>query len=67
MRKDPIVEEVRKARSAFSARHGNDINAMCDALARRKDSAAVYVRFPTKRIASASPRRTVGRRVAATV
>lgn len=49
MHKDPIVEEVRKARAAFAARHGNDIDAMCDALARRKDAAAVYVAFPPKR------------------
>ena len=66
MGKDPIVEEVRKARAAFAARHGNDINAMCDALARRKDSTAAYVMFPPKRIATPTPRRKTGRPATAT-
>ena len=65
MLKDPIVEEVRKARAAFSARHGNDINAMCDALARRKDNAATYVMFAPKRIFASSPRHTARKRVSA--
>ena len=56
MGKDPIVEEVRKARTAFAARHGNDINAMCDALARRQDSVAAYVTFAPKRIKPETPR-----------
>lgn len=65
MLKDPIVEEVRKARAAFSARHGNDINAMCDALARRKDSAATYVMFAPKRLSASPLRRTARKRVSA--
>ncbi len=65
MLKDPIVEEVRKARAAFAARHGNDINAMCDALARRKDSAAAYVMFAPKHISTSSPRRTARKHVVA--
>ena len=65
MLKDPIVEEVRKARAAFCARHGNDINAMCDALARRKDSAAAYVTFAPKLISASSPRRAARKRVSA--
>ena len=53
MKKDPIVEEVRKARAAFAARYGNDIDAMCDALAKRKSPAASYVAFAPKRATTA--------------
>ena len=66
MLNDPIVEEVRKARAAFAARYGNDINAMCDALARRKDSAAAYVMFAPKRITASARGRTARKRVSAT-
>ena len=65
MLEDPIIEEVRKARAAFCARHGNDINAMCDALARRQDSAAAYVMFAPKRFSASSPCRNARKRVAA--
>ena len=65
MRKDPIVEHDRKARAAFAAGHGNDINAMRDALAPRKDSVAAYVKFSPKHIASLSTRRTAKKVVAA--
>ncbi len=64
MVKDPIVEEVRKARAAFAKRHGNDINAMCDALGRRKDSTASYVSFAPKLVVKHAPRRTRSSRIA---
>ncbi len=48
---DPIVKEVRKARSEHSARFGNDLNLiMEDLLARQKRHGARLVRLPARRI-----------------
>ena len=45
MKRNPIVEEVRKARSALVQRYGGDVNALCDALAARRDAGVRYVAF----------------------
>ncbi len=36
--RDPIVEEVRKARQAHAARFGNDLRAICEDLRRQEKS-----------------------------
>lgn len=53
MKRDPIVEQVRKARSALVRRYGGDIDALCDALAARRDPGARYVAFAPKRLPGA--------------
>lgn len=67
MLKDPIVEEVRRARAAFAKRHHNNIDLMCDALERRKDSAATYVSFSPKRVVKQASRRARSSNLAAEV
>lgn len=36
MIEDPIVEEIRRARRDHAARHGNDLNRICEALRQRE-------------------------------
>ena len=50
MKRDPIVEQVRKARSALVQRYGGDIDALYDALASLHEPGARYVAFAPKRI-----------------
>jgi hypothetical protein len=63
MKNDPIVEEVRKVRIAFATRHGNNLDAMCDALLRRKSLTAPYVTFAPKRIEERRSRRAESDRI----
>ena len=52
MRRDPIVDEVRKHRAAIAREHGNDLDAIIAAF-RREDAAdanRVTVSFPPKRV-----------------
>ena len=48
MRKDPIVEHDRKARAAFAAGHGNDINAMLVQLKENTSEHTTFMREITK-------------------
>jgi hypothetical protein len=50
-RRDPIVEEVRKHRTAIAREHGHDIGAMLAALEQQPDDTAT-VSFPPKRLAT---------------
>ena len=54
MKPDPIVEEVRKARSALVQRYGGDVDALCDALAAKHDPGVRYVAFAPKRLRGAA-------------
>jgi hypothetical protein len=59
IRRDPIVEEVRKHREAIAREHGNDLEAIVAALendASSRDDATVS--FPPKRIDKHSVHRT---------
>lgn len=52
---DPIVAEVRAARRALMEEVGNDIGKLFEYLKRQQEeSGREYVRFPPKRIESAS-------------
>jgi len=51
MWKDPIVEEVRRAREAYAARFNHDLEAICrDLRERQAQSGRTVVSFPPKRI-----------------
>ena len=67
MKRDPIVEEVRKARSALVQRYGGDVNALCDALAARRDAGVRYVAFAPKRLRGAAEAAPLGTARAAAV
>ena len=54
LKRDPIVEQVRKARSALMQRFGGDIDALCGALASRREPGARYAAFAPKRILESS-------------
>lgn len=56
-RRDPIVEEVRKHRTAIARKHGNDIEAILAALEQESDDVPT-VSLPPKRIAARVRRRT---------
>jgi hypothetical protein len=59
IRRDPIVEVVRKHREAIAREHGNDLEAIVAALendASSRDDATVS--FPPKRIVKHSVHRT---------
>lgn len=51
MRRDPIVEEVRRNREAIAREHGNDLDAIVAAF-QREDAASgiTTVSFPPKRL-----------------
>jgi hypothetical protein len=58
MRRDPIVEEVRKHREAIAREHGNDVDAIVAAFQREdKISGVATVSFPPKRVLKRVPRR----------
>ena len=48
-RRDPIVEEVRKHRAAIAREHGNDLEAMLEALEREPDDTPT-VSLPPRRL-----------------
>ncbi len=51
MWKDPIVEEVRRARETYAARFNHDLEAICrDLRERQAQSGRRVISFPPKRI-----------------
>ncbi len=49
MKKDPIVEEIRKIRKAHAAKLNYDLKAICDDLRKKeKDCGHPLVSFPPK-------------------
>lgn len=51
MRKDPIVEEIRKARDAHARKFGYDLKAICaDLREKEKNCGHPVVSLPPKRI-----------------
>ena len=51
MRRDPIVEEVRRNREAIAREHGNDLDAIVAAFQREDDASGIAtVSFPAKRV-----------------
>jgi hypothetical protein len=62
MRRDPIVEEVRRHREAIARELGNDVDAIVEAFRREDDSSATpTVSFPPKRLAKPTTRRKRGK------
>ena len=61
MSKDPIVDEVRAARAAIAAEHGNDLKRIIAAFRRAQgaDGRRVVART-AKRLSKGNPRRKVG-------
>jgi hypothetical protein len=61
MSKDPIVDEVRAARAAIAAEHGNDLKKIIAAL-RRKEGAdgRRVVDLTAKRSSKGYPKRKAG-------
>ena len=61
MRRDPIVEEVRRNREAIAREHGNDLDAIVAAF-QREDAASgtATVSFPPKRFAKPAKQRKSG-------
>ncbi len=59
MRRDPIVEEVRRNREAIAREHGNDVDAIVSAFQREEENSGVTtVSFPPKRfVKPAKPRK----------
>ena len=58
MRRDPIVEEVRRNREAIAREHGNDLDAIVAAFQREEATSAVTtVSLPPKRLAKPATRR----------
>ncbi|MBI3046933.1 MAG: hypothetical protein HYY76_01355 [Acidobacteria bacterium] len=58
MRRDPIVEEVRKHRQAIAREHGNDLDAIVAAFQREDATSGVTtVSFPPKRFVKPATRR----------
>lgn len=57
MRRDPIVEEVRKNRAAIAREYGNDVDAIVAALQREEATSGVTtVSFPAKRLVKPATR-----------
>ena len=57
MRRDPIVEEVRKNREAIAREHGNDVDAIVAAFQQEDVTSDIAtVSFPPKRVAAATRR-----------
>jgi hypothetical protein len=60
IRRDPIVEEVRKHRAQIACEHGNVVEAMVEALEGEDPSETTpIVSFPSKRL----PKRTIPKRL----
>ena len=57
IRRDPIVEEVRKHRAAIAREHGNDIEAILAAVEQESDDGPT-VSLPPKRLATRVRKRT---------
>ena len=58
MRRDPIVEEVRRNREAIAREHGNDVDAIVAAFQREEATNGVTtVSFPPKRLVKPATRR----------
>jgi hypothetical protein len=58
MRRDPIVEEVRRNRKAIAREHGDDVDAIVAAFQREEATNAVTtVSFPPKRVVKPATRR----------
>jgi hypothetical protein len=58
MRRDPIVEEVRRNREAIAREHGNDVDAIVAAFQREDATSGVTtVSFPPKRLVKPTSRR----------
>ncbi|HUT13832.1 MAG TPA: hypothetical protein VMY42_25310 [Thermoguttaceae bacterium] len=56
MFRDPIVEEVRKARDEYARRFNYDLDAICrDLRERQKKSKHKVVSFPPKRVKPKTP------------
>ena len=62
MRRDPIVEEVRRNREAIARELGNDVDAIIAALQREDVASGVTtVSFPPKRLVVRVTRRNPGK------
>ena len=62
MRRDPIVEEVRKNREAIAREHGNDVDAIVGAFQQEDATSGVTtVSFPPKRFVKPATRRKPGK------
>jgi len=62
MRRDPIVEEVRRNREAIAQELGNDVGAIVAAFRREDEAAGVTtVSFPPKRLVKPATRRHLGK------
>jgi hypothetical protein len=62
MRRDPIVEEVRRNREAIARAHGNDVDALVAAFQREEVTSGVTtVSFPPSRIVKPATRRKPGK------
>jgi hypothetical protein len=59
MRRDPIVEEVRRNREAIAREHGNDLDAIVAAFEREDaGSDTPTVSFPPKRVLKPAKRKS---------
>jgi len=62
MRRDPIVEEVRRNREAIARELGNDVDTIVAAFQRQDVVCGVStVSFPPKRLLTRATRRNVGK------
>ena len=62
MRRDPIVEEVRRNRAAIARKHGNDLDTLIAAFQREDaTSDTPTVSFPPKRLATPTKPRKPGK------
>jgi len=62
MRRDPIVEEVRKNREAIAREHGNDLDTIVAAFQREDAvSGITTVSFPPKRLVTPTKPRKPGK------
>jgi len=63
MRRDPIVEEVRRNREAIAREHGDDVDAIVAAFQREDATDNVTtVSFPPKRFVKPASRRKPGKK-----
>lgn len=63
MRRDPIVEEVRRNREAIAREHGNDLDAIVAAFQREEAGTGVKtVSLRTKRVSKPAMRRKAVKR-----
>jgi plasmid stabilization system protein ParE len=63
MRRDPIVEEVRRHREAIAREHGNDLDAIVAAFQREEATSGVTtVSLPPKRVVTPATRRKTAKK-----